>query len=143
MEAAQRIVKYIKNEPDLGVLLSNKPQDKITAFCDADWAACSQTRKSITSFLVKIRDSIVSWKSKKQTTISRSSSESLYRSMASAVVELTWLLGMLKEISLKFELPITTYSDSKAAIQIPTNPVFHKRTKYIEIDNYFIREKIQ
>ncbi|XP_075112104.1 uncharacterized protein LOC142182080 [Nicotiana tabacum] len=60
MKAAQRIVKYIKNEHGLGVLLSNKPQDKITAFCDADWAACPQTRKSITGFLVKIGESTVS-----------------------------------------------------------------------------------
>ncbi|XP_019237205.1 PREDICTED: uncharacterized protein LOC109217421 [Nicotiana attenuata] len=64
-EATQRIIKYIKNEPSLNVLLSSKPHDKITAFCDADWATCPQTKKSITGFLVKTRDSTVSWKSKK------------------------------------------------------------------------------
>ncbi|XP_019263194.1 PREDICTED: uncharacterized protein LOC109240957 [Nicotiana attenuata] len=143
MEAAHRIVKYVKNEPGLGVLLSNKPQDNITAFCDADWAACPQTKRSVTGFLVKIGDLTVSWKSKKQTTISRSSAKSEYRSMASAVAELTWILGMLKEIGFKVQLPVTIYSDSKAAVQIAANPVFHERTKYIEIDCHFIREKIQ
>ncbi|XP_070057838.1 uncharacterized protein [Nicotiana tomentosiformis] len=64
------------------------------------------------------------------------------RTMSSAVAELTWLLGMLKEIGFKFELPVTIYSDSKDAIQIAANPVFHERTKYIEIGCHFIRENI-
>ncbi|XP_033509086.1 uncharacterized mitochondrial protein AtMg00810-like [Nicotiana tomentosiformis] len=140
MEAAYRIVKYIKNESDLGVFLSNKPKDKITAFCDADWAAYPQTRKSITGFLVKIGDSTVSRKSNKQTIISRSSAESEYRSMTSSVAELTWLLGKLKEIGLKFELLVTICTNSKAAIQIAANPVFHERTKHIEIDCQYKRE---
>ncbi|XP_075108852.1 uncharacterized protein LOC142180699 [Nicotiana tabacum] len=59
MKAAHRIVKYIKNEPGLGVLLSNKSQDNITTFCDTNWAACPQIRKSVTGFLVKIEDSTV------------------------------------------------------------------------------------
>nr|XP_016439115.1 PREDICTED: uncharacterized protein LOC107765039 [Nicotiana tabacum] len=63
--------------------------------------------------------------------------------MASVVADLTWLLGMLKEIGLKFELLVTIYSDNKAAIQTATNPVFHERIKHIEIDCHFIREKIQ
>lgn len=59
-EAAQRIIRYIKNQPGLGVLLSSNPQEMVTTFCDVVWASCAHTRKSVTSFLIKIGDSLVS-----------------------------------------------------------------------------------
>ncbi|XP_055822208.1 uncharacterized mitochondrial protein AtMg00810-like [Solanum dulcamara] len=96
MEAALRVVKYLKRQPGQGILLSNKSDNQITVFCDADWAACALTRKSVTGYLIKMGKSLISWKAKKQTTVSRSSAEAEYRSMASTVSELMWLLGMLK-----------------------------------------------
>lgn len=64
-------------------------------------------------------------------------------SLATTVAELIWLLGMLKEVDIEFKTPVNIYTDSKAAIQIAANPVYHERTKHIEIDCHFIREKIQ
>lgn len=78
-----------------------------------------------------------------QTTVSRSSAEAEYRSLASTVSELIWLIGILKEVSDNVQLPVHVYSDSKAAIQIAVNPVYHERTKHIEINCHFIREKLQ
>lgn len=63
MKAAQRIVRYIKNQPGRGLLLSSKAQHTVTAFSDADWAACPKTRRSLSGFLVKIGESMVFWKS--------------------------------------------------------------------------------
>ncbi|XP_070037100.1 uncharacterized mitochondrial protein AtMg00810-like [Nicotiana tomentosiformis] len=143
MEAALRIVKYIKSQPGQGVLMSSSQINTITAFCDADWAACPLTRKSVTGFLIKIGDSLVSWKSKKQTTVSRSSTEAEYRSLATTVAELIWLHGILKEVGIHIKLPIDIYSDSKSAIQIAANSVYHERTIHIEIDCHFVRERIQ
>ncbi|XP_019251165.1 PREDICTED: uncharacterized protein LOC109230090 [Nicotiana attenuata] len=142
MEAAIRIVKYIKNQPGRGILLSSTNNNNIIAYCDADWAACPISRKSVTGYLIKIGDSLVAWKSKKQTTVSRSSAEDEYRSIAATVAELIWLQGLMKEIGMEVALPIEIYSDSKAAIQITANPVYHERTKHIEIDCHVIREKI-
>ncbi|XP_019237864.1 PREDICTED: uncharacterized protein LOC109218007 [Nicotiana attenuata] len=85
MEAALRIVKYIKNSPRQGILLSSKFNNNILAYCDADWAACPYSRKSISGYLVKFGHTLISWKSKKQTTISRSSAEAEYRSLAKTV----------------------------------------------------------
>nr|XP_016445318.1 PREDICTED: uncharacterized mitochondrial protein AtMg00810-like [Nicotiana tabacum] len=85
MEVALRIVKYVKKEPGRGILLSSNKSEGITAYCDADCAACAHSRKSVTRYLIKLGDSIISWKSEKQTTISRSSSEAEYRSMAATV----------------------------------------------------------
>ncbi|XP_019256176.1 PREDICTED: uncharacterized protein LOC109234580 [Nicotiana attenuata] len=93
MDAALRVVRYIKNQPGQGILLSSKSSNTITAYCDADWASCPLTRRSVTGFLIKIGDSLVSWKSKKQTTLSKSSAEAEYRSLATSIAELIWLLG--------------------------------------------------
>ncbi|XP_047270365.1 secreted RxLR effector protein 161-like [Capsicum annuum] len=142
MDAAIRVVRYIKKEPSLGVLLSSQVKNEVTAYCDADWASYSNSRKSITGYFVKLGDSIVSWKSKKQNTISRSSAEAEYRSIAATVVELIWLQGLMKEIKVDIELPTVIHTDSKSAMQIAYNPVYHERTKHIEIVCHFIRENI-
>ncbi|XP_015168884.1 uncharacterized mitochondrial protein AtMg00810-like [Solanum tuberosum] len=88
MDVALRVVKYIKGQPGQGILLSSKCGTEIIAYCDADWAACPLTRKSVTGYVIKLGESVVSWKAKKQTIVSRSSDEAEYRSLASTVVEL-------------------------------------------------------
>jgi len=143
MDAALRVVKYIKKQPGQGILLSSNSSTEITAYCDEDWAACPTTRRSVTGFVIKLGESMVSWKAKKQTTISRSSAEAEYRSLASTVAELVWLVGLLRSLDVEITLPVNIYSDSKSAIQLAANPVYHERTKHIEIDCHFIREKLQ
>ncbi|XP_016544555.2 uncharacterized mitochondrial protein AtMg00810-like [Capsicum annuum] len=98
MEAALRVVKYVKNQPGQGVLLSSNTDDRISAYCDADWASCPQTRWSVTGYFVKVGESLVSWKSKKQTTVSKSSAEPEFRSLAAVTTELVWILGLMKEV---------------------------------------------
>ena len=91
---------------------------------------------------MKFGNAIVSWKSKKQETVARSSAEAEFRSMASVVAEVTWLIGLYKEMGINIEVPICLYCDSKAAIQIAANSIFHERTKHIDIDCHFVRDKI-
>ncbi|XP_019225887.1 PREDICTED: uncharacterized protein LOC109207428 [Nicotiana attenuata] len=77
---------------------------------------------------------------KKQSTVSRSSAEDEYRSMATIVAELVWVHGLLEELGMKVDLPMELHCDNKAALQIASNPMYHERTKHIEIDCHFIRE---
>ena len=84
----------------------------------------------------------VSWKSKKQSTISKSSSEAEYRAMAAVASEITWLVRLLDEIGVSNLKPVTIYCDNQSAISIGKNPVHHERTKHIEIDVHFTREKV-
>ncbi|XP_047250133.1 uncharacterized mitochondrial protein AtMg00810-like [Capsicum annuum] len=107
MNAALRIIRYIKGKPGQGLLMSSSKKDTLTTHCDADWAACAFSRKSITCFIIKLGDSLVSWKSKKQSTVSRSSAESEYMSLASTVAELTWLIGLIKDLGVQLQLPVT------------------------------------
>ena len=142
MNAALRVVKYIKNALGFGLLMPSDCSKKFVAYCDSDWGGCLQTRRSVTGYLVKFGNTVVSWKSKKQKMVARSSAEAEFRSMASVVAEVTWLIGLYKELGISIEVPICLYCDSKAIIQIAANPIFHERTKYIDIDYHFARDKI-
>ncbi|KAE8698181.1 Calcium-dependent ARF-type GTPase activating protein family isoform 2 [Hibiscus syriacus] len=122
LDASLRVVKYIKSS--------------------LDWATCPMTRRSVTGFCVKLGDSLLSWKSKKQNTSARSSVEAEYRSMEMTAAEIVWLTGLLNELGFKNTRPAKLMCDNKAALQIAANPVFHERTKHIEMDCHFVREKI-
>uniref|UniRef100_A0A3Q7G248 Reverse transcriptase Ty1/copia-type domain-containing protein n=1 Tax=Solanum lycopersicum TaxID=4081 RepID=A0A3Q7G248_SOLLC len=90
MLAAIRVIRYIKNAPGLGLFMSSTTSHQLFAYCDSVWAASSQSRKSVTGYMIKFGSSLISWKSKKQETISRSSAEAEFRSMASTVAELSY-----------------------------------------------------
>lgn len=105
--------------------------------------ACPMTRRSLTGYFVKIGDSLVSWKTKKQSTVSRSSAEAEYRAMATISCEIVWIIGLLKDMGEVLTDPTTLYCDNMAILHIAANPLYHERTKHIEIDCHLIREKIQ
>ncbi|GJY03915.1 retrovirus-related pol polyprotein from transposon TNT 1-94 [Tanacetum coccineum] len=103
---------------------------------------CPLTRKSLTGWLVYLGDSPISWKTKKQHIVSRSSAEAEYLSMALTTGELKWLKGLLKSFGIHHPQPMLLYCDSQAALHISRNPVFHERTKHIEVDCHYIRDEL-
>jgi hypothetical protein len=85
----------------------------------------------------------MTWKSKKQNVVARSSAEAEYRAMASTASELVWLKQLLCDMKISCEGPMQMYCDNQAARHIASNPIFYERTKHIEVDCHFIREKVQ
>ena len=142
LQAAFRILRYLKGTPGSGLFYAATGTPQLRAFSDSDWAECKDSKKSTTGFLVYLSSSLVSWQSKKQSTVSRSSSEAEYRALASTTCELQWLTYLLQDFRATFTQPATLYCDNQSAIQIATNPVFHERTKHIEIDCHLVRHKV-
>lgn len=131
-DAAIHVLRYLKSNPDQGLFFSSSPSYQLNAYCDADWAACPITRKSVSGFVIFMGDSLISWKSKKQHTVSLSSAEAEYRSLRRLTAELAWLSRLLTDFTVPDITPIPVKCDNQAAIYITKNPVYHERTKHIE-----------
>ena len=134
MEVVSRILRYLKSCPGKGILFSAHEHLRIEGYTDADWAGCLDDRKSTTGYCVFVGGNLISWRSKKQSVVSRSTAEAEFRSMASGLCEVLWVKIMLKELRVLGNDPLRLFCDNKATINIINNPVHHDRTKHIEID---------
>ncbi|CAL1377952.1 unnamed protein product [Linum trigynum] len=142
-DAAIRVLRYLKSAPGRGLFFSASANLTLTAYCDADWGGCPLTRRSTTGYVIMLGASPISWRTKKQTVVARSSAEAEYRSMASTVSEIVWLRWLLQDLGVTAAGPTTLFCDNQAALHIAANPVFHERTKHVEMDCYFVRERVQ
>ncbi|KAL0322924.1 UNVERIFIED_CONTAM: Retrovirus-related Pol polyprotein from transposon RE1 [Sesamum angustifolium] len=142
-DTAIYLLRYLQGTPDLGLFFPANTSLQLCAYSDSDWASCPDSRRSLTGYCVFLGGALISWKTKKQVTVSRSSVEAEYCSMASTVCELLWIRYLLHEFRISPLLPIPFWCDNKAAIHIAENPVFHERTKHLDIDCHLVREQFK
>lgn len=142
MEALNHTLRYVAHTEGQGILLKATDQLTLQVFSDSDWASCPDSRRSITGYVLQLGSSPISWKSKKQATVSKSSSEAEYRAMASAAAEVSWMVRLLEELGVSHLQHVLLHCDNQSAIHIGKNPVFHECTKHIDIDCHFTREKV-
>ncbi|XP_022019884.2 uncharacterized mitochondrial protein AtMg00810-like [Helianthus annuus] len=140
--ALKRILRYIHGTIDLGLHLDATDTSSLRAYTDADWAGCPDTRRSTSGYCVYFGDNLISWSSKRQSTISRSSAEAEYRGVANVVAEVCWLRNLLLELCHPISRATLVYYDNVSAVYLSGNPVQHQRTKHIELDIHFVREQV-
>ena len=138
----KRVLRYVRGTLEFGLHLRASSSTTLTAYSDADWAGCSDSRRSTSGYYVYYGDSLISWSSRRQTTVSRSSAEAEYRAVAHAVAECCWIRQILQELHRPLRSATLVYCDNVSAIYMSSNPVQHRRTKHIEIDIHFVREKV-
>jgi len=136
-------LRYLKNCPGKGLFFPRDSPLHLQGYSDADWADCVDTRRSISGQCFFLENSLVSWRTKKQITVSRSSSEAEYRALASAIYELQWLTYLLQDLHVSCTKLHVFFCDNQSALHIAANLVFHERTKHLEIDCHIVREKLQ
>uniref|UniRef100_A0ACD5XIQ9 Uncharacterized protein n=1 Tax=Avena sativa TaxID=4498 RepID=A0ACD5XIQ9_AVESA len=142
LHLVKRIIRYIKGTLDLGTSITPSSTSSLVAYSDADWAGCPDTRRSTSGFCVFLGDNLVSWSSKRQHTVSRSSAEAEYRAVAHVVAESCWIRHLLQELHRPIDRSTVVYCDNVSAVYLSVNPVQHRRTKHIEIDIHFVRDKV-
>jgi hypothetical protein len=141
-QLVKRILRYVKGTLNHGLTFVSTPNLALQAFCDSDWAGDPDDRRSTSGFAIYLGSNLISWSSKKQPTVSRSSTEAEYRCLAVTTAELTWISSLLKELKCPLTTAPTLWCDNLGATFLAANPLFHARTKHIELDYHFVREKV-
>uniref|UniRef100_A0A2N9GK89 Reverse transcriptase Ty1/copia-type domain-containing protein n=1 Tax=Fagus sylvatica TaxID=28930 RepID=A0A2N9GK89_FAGSY len=141
LAAAKRILRYLRGTLFHGIAFHPGPLT-LSAYTDADWAGDPDDRRSTSGYLVYLGSNPITWSAKKQPTVSRSSTESEYRALAIASAELCWIRALLKDLGIYLSQPPLLWCDNVSALAIASNPVFHARTKHIEVDFHFVRERV-
>ncbi|RVW12470.1 Retrovirus-related Pol polyprotein from transposon RE1 [Vitis vinifera] len=144
-----RLIYLSHTRPDIGFTVSagkvysSERQNRDTeVYSDADWARNIIDRRSTFGYCSFVWGNLVTWRSKKQSVVARSSAEAEYRALAQGICEGIWIKRVLSELGQTSSSPILMICDNQAAISIAKNPVHHDRTKHVEIDRHFITEKV-
>jgi len=142
-EAAKKVLRYLRGTYQVGLKYVRTGSNDPVAFCDANWAGCPDTRRSTTGYVFLISSAAFSWCCRRQSTTAQSSCESEYLAESETIREAVWQRNFIKEIGFELEGPIVVGSDSESAIKLAADPVYHERTKHIDIRVHVIREHIR
>nr|XP_016450848.1 PREDICTED: uncharacterized mitochondrial protein AtMg00810-like [Nicotiana tabacum] len=142
LQGVKKILRFVKGTIDHGLRIKSHSSFKLYGFSDADWAGCAITRRSTTRYSIYLGANCVSWSSRKQNTVTRSSAEVEYRALAATAAEFTWIGYILQDIVVYIKTAPVLLCDNLSALYMTTNPVMHARTKHVELDYHFVREKV-
>ena len=142
LDIVYRILRYLKGSPGKGLWFKSNGHLGVDGYSDADWASCLDDRRSTSGYCVFVGGNLVSWRSKKQPVVSKSTAEAEYRAMSQGLSEMLWVRNLLSELKVLRQGHLNVWCDNQSAISIANNPVQHDRTKHVEIDRFFIKEKL-
>lgn len=142
MNAGKKIVRYLAGTI-YTKLEYKKGMKELVGYADADWGGNPIDRKSYTGYLFYYGNNLISWESKKQSVVALSSTEAEYMSISNAAREAVYLKRLLGELEGAEEKSVILNVDNQGAMKLATNPVFHNRSKHIDIKYHHIREVIK
>ena len=127
---------------DYGLLYKKGETCNLVGYCDADYARDHDTQRSTTGYMFSLGTTVVSWSSKRQLTVSLSTTEAEYRVVEAATQESTWLMRLMRNLHPTIDYTMPLHCDNQSAIRLAENPKFHARTKHVEVHYHFVREKV-
>lgn len=142
-EAAKRVLRYLAGTVTHGIFFSSSTPLTLHAYSDADWGGDRDDYTSTGAYIVYLGKQPISWSSRKQKGVARSSTESEYRSVAVTAAELRWIISLAGELGISLTGTPTIFCDNIGATHLSANPVFHSRMKHIALDYHFVRELVQ
>jgi histone deacetylase 1/2 len=140
--AVKRILRYVSSTVSRGLHIRSSSSSLLSVFSDADWAGSSDDQRSTGGYAIFYGPNLIAWSARKQATVSRSSTESEYKALANATAELIWIQSLLRQLGVSQQCPPVLWCDNIGATYLSSNPVFHARTKHIEVDHHFVRERV-
>jgi hypothetical protein len=143
-KAVKRIMEYLKNTRTLKFTLGGFQAKSLilNAYSDADWARDLDTRRSTTGFGIFLGNTCISWKSKLQPTVAKSTTEAEYMAISDTCDELLYLKHIATDMGIDVSAAITIKEDNQGCIAISKNNIINSRTKHIDIKYHAIREQI-
>ena len=142
MLVLQRILQYLKSALGIGFIFYKHDHLEVKGYMNVDWVEYVIDRRSTSRYYTFVGENSITWHSKKQSIMARSSTKAEFRTMAHDICEILWLKAFVKELGFGSRDPIKLYHDNKAAISITHYLVEHDLTKHVKVDKYFIKEKL-
>lgn len=143
LNAAKRILRYVKGTMDFGLIYTKNDENNVViGYSDSDLAGNVEDRKSTGGMVFYLNKNLITWNSQKQRCVALSSCEAEFMAATAASCQAIWLRKLLSQITGIYIQPMTLFIDNKSAIDLAKNPVFHGRSKDIDIQFHFIRECI-
>lgn len=141
--AVKRILLYLAGTPSHGIFLRANTPVSLHGFFDVDWAGDTDNYVSTNAYIIYLGGSPISWSSKKQSGVARSSTKAEYRVVANTASEIRWISSLLTELGIELPTMPVIYCDNIGATNLAANPIFHSRMKHLALDYHFIRDNVK
>ena len=142
-EAVFRVLRYLKGTVGLGITFKKQGNLNLLIYTDSDFGGSLIDRKSTTGYCTFLGGNLVTWRSKKQNVVSKSSTEAEFRAISKGIDEVLWLRHLLRDLKILYKEPIRLLCDNQSAIYLAHDPLYHDRVKHVDIDYFYIQEKLE